>query len=151
MTIINKAPIILAVLSIGCTINRSQIDNAPPFVSHSNMIERSFAQSGYVIGCLIGLPVAIISLPITIPLAQAGKDAQSGLIVLSPIFGLGYGLGTIVGGAVWPIAGWYELGIIDDDINPKTHNPRRSTGCGNAEVRWCGSSVDTGFSVSPVV
>jgi hypothetical protein len=100
----------------GCSsIPRSEIDNSPPFTSHKNIIERSSAQTGYVLGCVVGIPVSIIALPATRRIASQSTDAQGGLLVFSPMFGLGYGVGTIVGTALWPLCGWYELGVVEDE------------------------------------
>jgi hypothetical protein len=116
---INISKIITVTVSIlaisGCSISRKDINNGPPFVQHRNVIERSFAQTGYVIGCIVGLPVSIVAAPVTIPIASNSKDAQGGLVVLAPVFGIGYGIGTLFGAITWPFCGWYELGPIEEN------------------------------------
>ena len=89
-------------------------DNAPPFVRHENDAQATSGRIGYLLGSLIGIPVSIICLPVTIPLNSGNKDPQSASSLLAPMHYCGTGLGTVTGILTWLLFGWYTF---DEDAS----------------------------------
>jgi hypothetical protein len=79
-------------------------DNGPPFTAHSNVGVRYPARFGAVVGAIIGIPVTIACLPVTVPMA-AVKDEN--MLPVVPLLLCTHGGGTIFGAIFWPLFGWW--------------------------------------------
>jgi hypothetical protein len=67
------------------------------------------AEVGGIVGIVAGIPLDIVALPITIPLAAMDKspDGGSAYIIMAPSLGTGYVVGNAVGFVPWLVWGWW--------------------------------------------
>lgn len=74
----------------------------PPFMDHPNPLVHAPANLGFYVGVLVGIPVAIVALPV--PRGAASSDVDAFL----PMVWVGWGGATLLGGALWPLFGWWS-------------------------------------------
>jgi len=111
--------ILIALVLVGCAttnnqpvcseeIDESAADLPPydglPFVSHHNAGVRIPAKTGAAIGGIVGIPVTIVLLPITLPLTAITESNLMPLVPWTYCYCAG---GTILGGIAWPFFGWW--------------------------------------------
>ena len=81
----------------------------PPFVDHPNEAERKIAGTGAVLGFVAVIPITIVALPITVPIAANINQTEKSY---AWILGVNYGAficgGTIFGSVAWPFCGWWD-------------------------------------------
>jgi hypothetical protein len=67
------------------------------------------AECAGIVGMVAGIPLSIVALPVTMPLAAMNDSPDGGdaYIMAAPSLGLGYLVGNTVGFVPWLIWGWW--------------------------------------------
>lgn len=76
-----------------------------PFVDHPNPGVKYPARVGGVVGVILGVPLTLIALPITVPIAIA---TDSNMVPAAPLVGMYAGVATVFGAIAWPLFGWWK-------------------------------------------
>lgn len=89
---------------------KSRPENRSPFTRHTNPGVRYPARLGFGVGMVVGVPVAILALPFV----TGSDDSNLGPIV--PMYFCAFCFGTVFGGIVWPLFGWWPPISPDEGI-----------------------------------
>ena len=100
--------ITITFLMLSCSATRVVNDDkiGAPFDEHPYPAVRYPAHAGKIIGAIIGVPLTIVALPITIPVAVATDQNAT---PLAPSFGSYLGFSTVFGAISWPLFGWWKI------------------------------------------
>ena len=102
---------LLGVISAGCATTHQWL------VEHPKRTVRYPALAGETAGYLVGLPVALICLPITLPISAFNQDSEAAhWAPLAPVIVARDTITTLVGGGPWLIFGWWGV----PESEPKT-------------------------------
>lgn len=104
---LNTAALIVSLFS-ACASNRISQDDyiGPPFLSHPNpAVAKPAAAAGIAGGIVVGIPLTVASLPVTVPMAFI---LQSNMFPVWPVLISGVALSTSVGAVTWPFFGWWK-------------------------------------------
>jgi hypothetical protein len=119
---INRAFYFLFVVVVcaGCSHNhRFAIDGLP---DHPKRVVRYPAKVGGVLGCIVGVPLTIIMLPITMTIVERKNGpVENQFLILMPV-SVSCEVGILcVGGPSWLVFGWW--GKNDQSLNKHVDNP----------------------------
>lgn len=99
--------LIMALVMCSCSASRtsSKDETGAPFVDHPNPGVKYPARFGGVVGVILGVPLTLIALPITVPIAIA---TDSNMAPAAPLVGMYAGVATVFGAITWPLFGWWK-------------------------------------------
>jgi len=115
LSIIMNCPIISFASDSNITLKSSENHyNYKSIINHPKAIVRNSRKIGFVVSSIIGVPIAIIALPITgIMYAKTRKKRSysnedgEGMIFIMPWAIIGEIVGSITGGIAWLFFGWW--------------------------------------------
>ena len=108
-------------------------------IEHPKRTVRYPALAGEAIGWTVGFPVAIICLPITLPISVCNDSEAAHWAPLSPVVVTRDTITTLVGGGPWLIFGWW--GVPESEPKAVVSEPKAVV---NTKSRWpMGTYVET--------
>lgn len=110
ITIIARRILLVTLTLFMWSCSATRVDNddkiGAPFDEHPNAAVRYPAHVGGIIGAIIGVPLTIVALPITVPVAAATDQNATPLV---PLLGSYLGFSTVFGAISWPLFGWWKI------------------------------------------
>ena len=91
----------------GCSTTRTTEKDSigAPYFDHPNAGVRYPARVGGGLGAIIGVPLIIVCLPVTVPIALINDQNMT---PVAPLVGTSFGFATLFGSLTWPFFGWWK-------------------------------------------
>ncbi len=91
----------------GCSAARTTENDAigAPYLDHPNAGVKYPARVGGGLGAIVGIPLVIICLPVTVPVALI---TDQNMVPVAPLVGTSFGFATLFGSLTWPFFGWWK-------------------------------------------
>ena len=123
----------IVILGLICTLGAGCATTYQCLIEHPKKTVRYPSKAGETVGYIAGCPVALLCLPVTLPISALNTDSEAAhWAPLAPVMVTRDTITTLVGGGPWLVFGWWGV--------PKSE-PKAVV---NTKARWpMGTYVET--------